>query len=97
MQTERLAEAIDQIAPIGCGYSFGLVAMDYHDRRIAAALMSVAQFDSAAVYFGRLMLLYRLFQYPRQFRRRKFALCIGIRAVDRFDRDSPPRNRAARR
>src|SRR5437868_5782555 len=45
-EAEVLAEDAGEVAPVGIGDVLDLVAMDHDDRRVAAALVRVAQLDT---------------------------------------------------
>src|SRR5262245_2196615 len=65
-QTEGLAIHAHEIACVGIGDVFDLIAVNHDHGWIAAALVRITQLDAAATHERRLMLLDGLFQHARE-------------------------------
>src|SRR5690606_22041313 len=80
-ESEGLAEDVAEIAAIGVGDVLHLVAVHDDDRRVAAALVCVAQLDAPAAYERRLMLLDCGFEHARELGCRHLAhrCIVGMR------------------
>lgn len=66
LQAKYLAKAIGQIAPVGIGKSFRLIAVNDDYGRIASSLMRMTQLDAAAANQWRRVGDYGLFEFPGQ-------------------------------
>ena len=81
-QLERLAVAIDEVATVVLGRPLGLGAMDHDDRRVAPALVRIAQADAPTANERRLVLSDRGLEHARQLRRRHLAHGGGMRRAN---------------